>query len=315
MRKMKKIINLKLINKKGENKMKSVQFNKVLLITALLVSLLLISCAANKPFSGTPETGLTFRYTLDKNVPHHYSSTSTSTQNMEMMGRSMETSSNSSIYFTFTGKEKDESNNLLFDITVDSMSSVANSMMGEQNIDFSSVIGKSFTLILSPFGEEIDYLNIDSLQIDLGPMAGGKMSIKQYFRDQFPDLPEKSIKIGDKWTKSNTDTSQRMGMDIISKTESNNTFEGIENINGFECLKISTDSEGTIDGAGEQGGNEIVFEGYLEVSSTSYFAYKIGRFLSLESNVFMEGTVVISGANNMTMPMTTESKIKVILVD
>jgi len=82
----------------------------------------------------------------------------------------------------------------------------------------------------------------------------------------------------------------------------------------MECLKFATMYQGTLDGEGEQMGASLNFEGDLEGKGTWYFAYKQGMFVKSNTENFMEGTIAVSGAATMTIPMSQETKSEVRLV-
>jgi len=145
-------------------------------------------------------------------------------------------------------------------------------------------------------------------------MAGGKQSIATYFRNILPDLSAKPVKIGEAWTEQDTMKMKQSGMNIHIIMESTHTMEALETVSGLECLKITTKSKGTLEGEGQQMGADLNFEGDVEATGTWYFAYKNGLFVKSNSESFMEGTIVVSGAANMSMPITQETKAEVTLV-
>lgn len=290
---------------------------KAATLLLMLVLLIVLGCAGGKelarPYTGEPETGLAFQYSLHQGETFQYSSENDMTQNMEMQGRSMQNKTTSKAKFSVTGKELDENNNLVFKVVMDSIQSVMEGMGGSRELDLSPITGQPFGVVLSPYGEELEYIGADSLQVDAGPMAGGKIGVERYFQRVFPDIPEKTVKIGDTWTVNDLDTTQQSGMDIVTEMEVEKTFKGIETVNGYGCVVIASVGEGTLDGEGEQMGNSFVMEGYIEMESTGYFAYKEGIFIRVESTSFIEGTVAITGAMSMTLPMTIETTSKVYL--
>jgi len=283
----------------------------------LLILVVILGCAGGKelakPYTGEPETGLSFKYSLNPGETYHYVTENDMTQNMEMQGRSMQNKSISTAKFTITGQELNEDNNLVFEVIMDSISSVMEGMGGSRELDLSSITEKPFKVILTPYGEEIEYIGTDSLQVDVGQMAGGTIGVERFFQRVFPDIPEKAVKIGETWTEQEVDTSKQSGMDVVNDMELEHTFKGIETVDGYECVVISSTGEGTLDGEGEQMGNNFVMEGYIEIEAVSYFAYKEGLFVKAVSNSFIEGTVAITGAMSMTLPMTIETNSSVCL--
>ena len=261
-------------------------------IPALLFSLL-IGCAAKKPFWGDAETGFILRYRLKPNQTWTFHVTTKHKRTMEMMGQSMDTESKSTSQYTVKGIGQDDQKNLLTEITIDTMSLILHSPRGEQTHDLSPLVGKPFGLTLSLLGEEIEFSNTDFLYID-GMPGGGRRNIETFFRNPFPDLPPNPVKIGDTWTIQDEDTVPQSGLEIAVNTEGINTLEGFEIVDGIECLKVQSHIVATLDGAGQQMGAEVAFEGDLEGTTTWYFAYKKGVYVKLTSDTFMEGTAVVA---------------------
>lgn len=276
------------------------------------ITILLIGCAAKKPFWGDEKTGFILNYRLAADEMWNYNSTASQSMNMEQMGQSIDVKINN---YTIKGNGINNQKNISATITVDSMSIVSSGMGREDKPDLSPFIGKSFGLTFTAKGKELELPGADSLTIDLGMMGGGKQSIKTYFRTILPDLPNRPVKIGDTWTEQDTSKVKQGGMDINVNTTSTHTLEAMETIEDIECLKIATESKGTLEGEGQQMGANLNFEGDIEATGTWYFAYKKGLFVKSNSEIFMEGNIVVSGPADMTMPITqeTKSEVKIIL--
>ncbi len=117
------------------------------------------------------------------------------------------------------------------------------------------------------------------------------------------------MKVGESWKTSEVDTVKQSGLDIIVNMEITNTFSGVETIDGVECSKIISKIAGMLEGSGSQMGAEVYFEGDTDGTSTWYFTFKEGRLLKSETEMLMEGTATVSGAQNMTIPITQETKV------
>jgi hypothetical protein len=279
----------------------------------VLIFSLIIGCA-KKPFWGNEKTGFILSYRFAPNDVWKYQNVSTQTMNMEQMGQSIETNTKSFIGYTMKGNGLDKQQNLRATIVIDSISISSKGMGREMNPDLSSMVKKSFGLIFTPKGKELDLPGADSVTVDFGMMAGGKQSIKTFLRNILPDLAAKPIKVGESWTEQDTMNMKQGGMNINIKMESTHTLETLETMASFECLKIATKAKGTLEGSGQQMGADLTFEGDLEATGTWYFAYKNGMFVKSNTQNFMEGTIVVSGPANMSMPITQETKSEVTLV-
>ena len=277
----------------------------------MILILCLVGCAAKKVVWGDPETGLTLTYRIAPGQIWKYTTTINQNMNMEVMGNTMDTETRIYTAITVRGKSKDKEKNLKTEIVVDSMSLQIISPNGKQTIDTSPVTGKWFGLTLSPYGKELEFTGHDSIALEFGGMGGEKRNVKSFFREAFGDLPEEPVKIGDTWTTEDKVSENQSGMDINVNSENVYTLAGFEVVDGLDCAKITIETTGALDGAGEQMGMDLTFEGDIESTSTFYFAYKEGYFVKSSTETFMEGTIAASGAQNMTIPMTQESKTEV----
>lgn len=289
--------------------------NLVSFCILMLMFALIIGCAAKKPFWGDEKSGFILNYRLDPDQVWNYQINSTENTNMEQMGQTIDVQSNSMLKYTVKGNGLNEQKNFQSTFTIDTIDVISKAMGQERNVDLSPFVGKSFGLTFSPKGDELEFSGVDTIVVDLGMTQGGKQTPRNYFRTIFPDLPEKPIKIGETWTDKDTMAVNQSGMKINVNTDGKNTLEGFETVDGVECLKISSKTKGIMDGAGQTMGMDMNFEGDIEGKSTWYFAYKKGAFVKVEGESFMEGTIVISGPTNMTMPISVESKSTINLLE
>lgn len=291
---------------------KQVVRTRLLIVLAIIAVALLVGCAVKKEIWGDPESGLNLTYRMEENQILKYQVSSEEIQKLDMMGQTMETKSKSGIQFSMQSKGLKE-NNLLLGITVDTMDiNVSGGMAGNISPDLGTVIGKSFQMTLSPLGKEGGFSDTEALQYQLGP--SGERNIDSSFKSIFPDLAGKPVKIDDTWTNKDDVTEKAGNVDLHAITESVNTLKGLETVNGLECVKIEVKITGTFDGTGEQMGSKFTFKGKINGTSTWYFAYKKGIFVSLKSDTTSEGAVEVKAAG-MTIPMKTESKAEINLIE
>jgi hypothetical protein len=287
--------------------------NAVLAILGLVVLVSIFAgCAAKIPLWGGPDTGYILSYRIAPQTTLRYELFTKSVQTMEMMGQSMENTSDNLFQITYNGRGTNPEKNLLLTIVIDSATMSFKGMGQERTTDLSSVEGKPFGLIVSPLGKEIGTEGADSIMVDFGAMAGGKQSIKTWFRGQFPQLPDHPVKIGESWISEDVETRPATGMEMKVTTQTTNKLEGIETVGGEECFKVTFTAKGTMEGKGEQMGAQISMEAELEGKGTWYFAYKKGIYTDSKYEMFFEGTVAVTGPANMTIPIngtvTTTSK-------
>lgn len=285
---------------------------RLVFISIVLVIFILAGCAVEKrTYWRDPKTTLALQYWMPENQVLKYQTSAKQTQIIEVMGQSVEVETEKTIEFSVKSKGLKE-NNLQLEVTIDSMSINITSPQGDLSPNMSTVIGKSFDMTLSILGKEMDLSGADSIKYDLGP--GGKRSISADFQAIFPNLAGRPVKIGDTWTTKDTITEKSDNGEVRINLESVNTLEGFETVNGLECVKITAEVTGTLDGKGYEQGMDLTFKGEIKGTDTWYFAYMKGIFVKMITDVSTEGTITTSGAQSMTIPMTQEMKIEVKLI-
>ncbi|MBN1465248.1 hypothetical protein JXA02_05770 [candidate division KSB1 bacterium] len=284
-----------------------------LLVCCVVLFLLLLECASQKAMWGNEKKGFILSYRLSPNDSWTFQATGDEKTSIDIMGSDRESSTLTKNSYTIRAFASDDSN-LNTSVTIDNFVRESEAPEGESSIDASSIVGKNFGLILSPLGKEMEYKGIDDLKIDLGEQGGGVQSVLNFYRDLFPDLADKPIKVGDSWMVQNGFTAPAGNMDIEVNTETKHTLEGLESIGGMECLKFSTTFTGTVKGQGEQGGNNFDLAGDITGSGTWYFAYKKGAFVKSDGLSNVKGTIKLSGGYDLSMPLTQETVTSVQLV-
>lgn len=268
---------------------------------ALFVLCILAGCAGQKALWGDLDTGLILKYQMPEGRALSYRVLNDFGQKMEVMGHSMEITSLESRGFTFRQTGMVEGGYRL-GVVMDSMSMKIVSPQGEINPDTDTVVGKSFEMVVSPLGEEIELIGADQIEFNAGP--DGMRNISSGFQAFFPDLPGKPAKFGDTWPTSDTITEKTATGQVNITITGTSTLAGLETINGYECVKITTPFTGTIEGSGSQQGMDLTFTGTMEGTDTSYFAYKDGIFVRMRTEGTGDTTVKGTGVQEMTIPMT-----------
>jgi hypothetical protein len=257
---------------------------------------------------GDLETGLILQYRMPEDQVLKYHSSSEMNQYMEVMDQSIDVEVNSKTAFSVKSKGLKEDNHQL-GITIDSMSISIVSSQGDLSPDLSSVIGKSFDMILSPLGKELELSGAESIQYEL-PMEG-KKSIASDFQAIFPNLAGRPVKIGETWTSTDTITDKSETSEAQINLESVHTLKGFETVDGMECVKITAEVTGTLQGTGEQQGMDLTFEGEIKGTDTWHFAYKEGIFVKMISIAVIEASIEAGGPQGMSIPMTQEFKVEI----
>ncbi len=268
-------------------------------------------CSLFSPLSGA-ESGMELSYNMpaDKNLK--YSLKNESKQNMEIRGQSIETSSNMECLFSVESKGNQDDNHKL-GITIDDMNMRVNSPQGEITPDMSAVLGKAFEMTLTKLGKELNWEGAESIRYKLG--QAGERSIAPNFQSFFPDLPDKPVNVGDSWITYDTLRIKEANSDLLLIFESKNTLKRYENVNGMNCAKIEAEVKGKMTGTGNQMGVDLNFDGTIKGTDVWHFAHEEGLLVKSESNSVTDATIMTSGVQTMTIPMTTSMKITTELVE
>lgn len=255
---------------------------------------------------GSPETGLILKYQMPEGLVLKYESESIMTQTYDIMGQIQEVEGETKSSVTYTSKGQSGSNYELF-ATLNKMDMNFSTSQGEITPDTKEAVGKSFEVVLSPTGTELEFIGITDLKVDMGP--DGIQDLSGEFQDSFPDLAENPVKIGDTWTSivPVTQTSDN-GESTIMFTHVY-TLKGFEEVEGYECVKLSINTSGTLEGTTNQGDVVLITEGTIEGTGTCYFAYKEGIFVKILAEGVAEGSILVS-EQNMEIPMSRTYKME-----
>ncbi len=270
-----------------------------LALAAAAVSVL-PGCAGKKNVWGDPESGLILEYRMKPGDVLKYRLARQGTERVEVMGQSNESVRNTTIEFTAESKGMEDGKHLL-GITVESLEATMKSIQGEFSADATGVIGKSFDMILSPLGKEVDLPGAEGLKYTIGPL--GENSIRSDFESVFADLAGRPVKVGDSWTSTDTVNIEQGNVDLVIISENVNTLDGFETVDGLDCARVAVDVTGTITGTGEQMGAPLVFDGTMAGAETWYFAYKQGYFVKSSSDLDTDMMVTVQTGQEMNIPV------------
>ncbi len=85
-------------------------------------------------------------------------------------------------------------------------------------------------------------------------------------------------------------------------------------MDGLECVKVTADITGTLEGKGEQMGVQLAIQGEVQGTGTWYFAYKEGIYVKDTTSFSSDATITTSGAQALTIPVNQETKMQTKLV-
>ncbi len=284
---------------------------RIVLVLIVFAFALMSGYPAKRSAAEDPQTGMTLIYRIPVNQVFRYQNTTETIQKSETRGGAVEVKGKTSIKFSIQRKGTRDGN-LLLRITFDALDMELKSPKGVITPDLSAFIGKGFDILLSPLGKELEYLGTESLRCELG--AGRKLELDSFFRFFFPDLPGRKVKIGDTWTSKDEALEKEGDTHLDIRGINVHTMEGIETVNGMECIKFTTKITNTVEGKVKQGEAEVTMNGESTGTSTWYFAYKKGIFVKDITNIVGKSTVTVSDQDSVT-PMTTEMKIATIHIE
>jgi hypothetical protein len=235
-----------------------------------------------------------------------YQGSSEDAQVMEVMGQTMDTHTTNKSTFTFKAKGRKDKN-LLLGVTIDDISASMTGAQGDMSPDMTSIKGKSFDMVLSPLGSEVDVSGAEAITYSI---ATETRNLASGFKAFFPDLPGKAVKIGDTWPSSDAIEEKTGSMTIQIQLQNVHTLEGFETVDGMECARVSTQVTGTISGSGSQMGQDMTFSGTSKGKSVWHFAVKEGIYVKAASELTTEMSVDVSSAG-VTIPVTQTTKSEV----
>jgi hypothetical protein len=265
--------------------------------------------AAKAPAAKAAPVGTVLEYKMPEGRMLSYQNTGEALEATDMMGQSVESHTTSSEAFTLRAKGRKEGN-LLLGVTIDDMSMTITSPRGDMSPDMTSLAGKTFDMVLSPLGQEVDVSGAEALTYK---MATGTRNLATTFKLFFPDLPEKPLKVGDVWPSSGGAEEKTGAVDLRLAFQNVNHFEGLETVDGIECARIRSEVTATITGSGSQQGMDMVFSGTGQGTDLWYFAVKDGIYVKSTGDLKMDMSITVS-AMGMTIPVTTTRKGTVQLV-
>ena len=202
-------------------------------VAAILVLAAGVVTAAPPAAKSAAAAATVLEYKMPAGRALTYQDKTESTEVMEVMGQSMDTQSTNTSSVTFKSKGlKDK--NFLLGVTIDDMvSTVASSAQGDMSPDLSSVKGKSFDMIVSPLGAEVDVAGAEAITYEFG---GSTRNLATGFKMFFPDMPGKPIKVGDTWPSTDGNDEKIGEMTLRIDLKSVHTLEGFETIDGLDAL-------------------------------------------------------------------------------
>ena len=141
---------------------------------------------------------------------------------------------------------------------------------GTFKTDFSNVIGQSFHMVATELGKFIKFAGVEKLKATARIPNGTTttIGIEHFFNPLLLEFPKESVDIGDSWyrdineTVINTD-----GLEQMMAVRCVYTYEGLREIQGRNCMRISMTIEGAVTWAGNE--NTGLLDNYSEFSGVA----------------------------------------------
>jgi hypothetical protein len=284
---------------------------RIAIVVAVLAIAVFAGCAAKKSLWGDPETGLILQYRMQEDQTLQYEISNVATQTMEVGGNSIDVDMSEFNRFSVQSKGLEDSKHQL-SIVLDSVYVGIGTPGGLLSPDMSSVAGKGFDMTLSVLGQEGELAGAEAIEYSLG--GGGTRNVSASFQALFLNLPGKPLKVGDSWATQDTISESGSTGETTLTFDTTNTLAGYETVDGFECAKITEVFTGTLSGSGNEGGMDLTYDGVLEGTGTTYFAYKKGLLIRTTGTGTADATISGSGPQEITIPMKREYTMETRLV-
>jgi hypothetical protein len=258
--------------------------------------------------AATPE-GYGLHYRLNKQRAYRYAVTDSVHVLQEIMGMQQRVNTVARGTVTVQAEDTDNAGNLTFLMWYDTMElSIVSMIMDTTLINPIGVVGKKLRKTIKPNGDQIKSIEIDPFDVRLGQ----QMPTDKEF---FSNLPHGKLSPGDAETVSDSDTLSVLGGKIVSHSELQYTLAGLEDNSGYLCARIEVSGSVALVGQTMMSGLEVAITGDGEVSATILFAVEEGLLLSSLQTNKIDMTAAISGAQNMTIPITQEMVSTVALIE
>jgi len=276
-------------------------------VVGFALCLLLAGYAGTAPApraAGTAQAEIVLEYKMPAGQVLRYLGTDEVRETTDRMGETTETVVTGSGTDTFRAKGWKNGNHLL-EVTIDESTLAISSTRGETKPDLKPVIGKSFDMVLSPLGAEVDVSGDEAITFT---SLSGPRSVAAGYKTFFPDLPGQPVRVGDSWTTNSAAEEKAGPLTIRTEIQRVNTIEGFEAVGGMDCLRITAKLTGRVSGSGNAQGTDIKLEGEIKGTDVWHFAPKEGIFVQSNSDIVNTTTATVTRGQTMTLPTTQKQK-------
>jgi hypothetical protein len=179
------------------------------------------------------------------------------------------------------------------------------------SVDFTVLLGKKVSLLLSPRGELSKFAGFEALpQIETAPEH--TLDEQKYMNEMksiFPVLADHPVAEGDTWSSERIVREDAPGGGVSTATI-NTTYKlmGEAVYQDRDCLRIDASSTFSVKGSGQNRGNPFTIDMSGTGTSTIYFSQEMGMMLEMSGKSKAEGSFDSMG---MKIPVVDEGETKV----
>lgn len=251
-----------------------------------------------------PKGAVRLEYNFKENKPVSFLSATKIVWTMDYEGQTFEVNITSNLGCTVKSTGKQDKN-LKLEIHMDTLYNYVETPQGSSGGSVKEVEGKVFNMVLSPYGGEMDLSEAEKIKFTIE--GSGERNLGESFISYFPDLPKKPVKKGEKWVANDTIKSTSATSSIQQTVQSENTFEGIEKVDGIDCAKITSVLTGSRDQKAQNMGMDVRTKGNFTGTEELYFAIKEGYYIKQVVKTKLNGNVDLTGdQGNMSFPMVED---------
>jgi hypothetical protein len=291
--------------------MKKFKLSSGLLVPAAF--LVFSGCATLKSTGGKSVTELTYR--MNPGQEFTMTTEATTVITSENNGETYTVDMNSMNETLYRALAVNPDGTLTLEMEYKNMKQTAKTPMGDSETDYSTWTGKKTRVNISPQGALSEYGGFGQLP-EITTATGEKVNgdmVQKSISNQFFELPDHPVKIGDSWTATTTNDIPYGGGTL--KQEETTVFTVSEKVkkDGLDCLKISAEGTGKVSGEFEQQGMQIELTRDTKTTGTIWFAVEKGMYISMESTSASRGEAYIPAAA-ITIPQNISSRMSLKVV-
>jgi hypothetical protein len=279
--------------------MKNVNIKNLIVSASILMlsGICIAGYAQKKSEAVTGKDGVKIEYNYPAGQSFKYKSETKIVQDLDANGQAMQVNISINLACQVKGSGK-QGDNLKLEIKIDSMANAVESPQGNMGGQVAELKGKVFNMQLTPDGKAADLTEAANIVYNTG---SGETNIGQQFRSFFPVLPKGAIKPGDTWIVNDTVNTKSPNDSLYMPQKSIYKFEGLENVEGIDCARITAELSGERKMTTQSGGMGIIIKGPFTGTLEILLAVKEGYLVKETITTKMTGTMELAD-QGMTFP-------------